>query len=126
MATDDPRGYDLLDRLAEEFAARFRGGERPSLKEYIDRYPALADDIRDLFPALLKVEQVEEICQDRDEAERARTAFPPLSQVGDYLIVREMHGGGLRGRAGLARPPCGAEGAAVATGPRRHVAGTVP
>src|SRR5262249_47468859 len=36
------------------------------------------------------------------------------------------HGGGLRGRAGLARPPGGPEGAAVATGPRPHVAGTVP
>ena len=46
--------------LAEEFAARFRRGERPSLQEYIDRCPELADEIRELFPALVEVEQVEE------------------------------------------------------------------
>jgi hypothetical protein len=36
--------YDRLDRLADEFAERFRRGERPSLKEYVERYPELADD----------------------------------------------------------------------------------
>src|SRR4051795_6067754 len=95
MSLDDSRGDDLLDRLAEEFAARFRRGERPSLKEYTDRYPELAEEIRELFPALVKVEQVEEICQDRGEAERARAAIPPLSQVGDYRIVREIGRGGM-------------------------------
>ena len=74
MAIDDSQGYDRLDRLAEEFADRFRRGERPSMKEYTDRYPELADDIRELFPALTKVARVEEICQDREAAERARTA----------------------------------------------------
>ena len=95
MAIDDSQGYDRLDRLAEEFADRYRRGERPSLKEYTDRYPELADDIRELFPALVKVARVEEICQDREEAERARTAFPPLSQVGDYRIIREIGRGGM-------------------------------
>ncbi len=94
MPIDDSRGYDLLDRLVDEFAARFRRGERPSLKEYIDRYPELADEIREVFPALISVEQAEEICNDRDEAERAKTA-PPLSQVGDYRIVREIGHGGM-------------------------------
>src|SRR5207245_6168648 len=31
----------------------------------------------------------------RDEAERARTAVPPLSQVGDYRIIREIGHGGM-------------------------------
>ena len=92
MSIDDSRAYDLLDQLAEDFAARFRRGERPSLKEYTDRYPELADEIRELFPALITVEQAEEICQDRNEAE-AQT--PPLSQVGDYRIIREIGHGGM-------------------------------
>jgi hypothetical protein len=29
----------LLTRLADEFAARYRAGQRPPLQEYIDRYP---------------------------------------------------------------------------------------
>ena len=36
-----------------------------------------------------------EICHDRDEPERARTASPPPSQVGDYRIVREIGHGGM-------------------------------
>ena len=31
--------HDLLDRLADSFAERYRRGERPSLKDYTDRYP---------------------------------------------------------------------------------------
>ena len=60
MSSPESEQYHLLDQLAEEFAARFRRGERPSLKEYTDRYPDLADDIRELFPALVKVEQIDE------------------------------------------------------------------
>jgi hypothetical protein len=52
--------YGRFEELAEEFAARFRRGEQPSLKEYIDRCPDLADEIRELFPALVEVERVKE------------------------------------------------------------------
>jgi WD40 repeat protein/tetratricopeptide (TPR) repeat protein len=92
MALGDAERDDLLDRLGEEFAARLRRGEQPSLKDYADRYPELADEIRELFPAMLKVEQVKEICYDRDEAE---TRTLPLSQVGDYRIIREIGHGGM-------------------------------
>src|SRR4051794_37512474 len=92
MALDDAERDDLLDRLGEEFAARLRRGEQPSLKDYADRYPELADEIRELFPAMAKVEQVKEICHDRDEAE---TRTPPPSQVGDYRIIREIGRGGM-------------------------------
>ena len=92
MALDDAERDDLLDRLVEEFAGRFRRGEQPSLKDYTDRYPELADEIRALFPAMVQVEQVGEICHDWDEAE---TRTPPLSQVGDYRIIREIGHGGM-------------------------------
>src|SRR5215831_13616427 len=92
MAYDESGRDDLLDRLVEEFAARLRRGERPALKEYADRYPDLADEIRELFPAMVEVEQAKEICHDwdEDEAERADAAAPPPAQVGDYRIVREI------------------------------------
>ena len=48
--------YALLDQLAEEFADRYRRGERPSLREYTDRHPDLAKEIRELFPALVEVD----------------------------------------------------------------------
>ena len=87
--------YDLLDRLAEEFAARFRRGERPALKEYTDRYPELADEIRELFPALVKVERAKGLRQGDLEKGDLQAASPPLYQVGDYRILREIGHGGM-------------------------------
>ena len=76
---DDSAGRDLLlNQLADEFAARYRRGERPALTEYAARYPELADDIRDLFPALVGMEQVKE--DRRAIAPPART-LPPLEAL---------------------------------------------
>src|SRR4051812_30550386 len=86
--------YGKFDELAEEFAARFRRGERPGLQEYIDRAPELVDEIRALFPALVEVERVEEDQPKRPGAEAAITP-PPLTQVGDYRVVREIGRGGM-------------------------------
>ena len=92
-----------------------RRGERPSLQEYIDRCPELADEIRELFPALVEVEQAEEDQPARPAPER-RSPLPPPAPGGrlpDPPRGRPgRHGRGLRGRAGLARPPRGAEGPA--------------
>src|SRR4051794_13038477 len=90
MSASESGRYGLLDQLAEEFAARFRRGERPSLKEYIDRYPDLADDIRELFPALAEIEQAED-----DRGEPAAAPPPPLRQLGDFRILREIGQGGM-------------------------------
>ncbi len=97
MSMSESGQYDLLDQLAEEFAERFRRGERPALKEYTDRYPDLADEIRDLFPAMIKVEQAEGGLQG-DEAGpdwSPRAASPLPRQIGDYRILREIGRGGM-------------------------------
>jgi hypothetical protein len=52
MAADSSERYVLLNGLAEEFAARYRRGERPSLKEHTARHPEQAADTRGFFPAL--------------------------------------------------------------------------
>jgi hypothetical protein len=54
------RDYGRFDELAEEFAERYRRGERPSLQEFVDRLPEMADEIREMFPALVEVEQAED------------------------------------------------------------------
>jgi WD40 repeat protein/serine/threonine protein kinase len=93
MALDSSAREVLLNRLADEFAARYRRGERPSLQEYADRHPELADDIREFFPALVEIEQVKE---DRQEAEGpAAGPLPPLERLGDYRIIREIGRGGM-------------------------------
>ncbi len=93
MVRHDSGEYELLDRLAEEFAQRYRRGERPSLKEYLDRYPHLAGEIRDVFPAMVEIEQAEE---DRHDPPGRTDAGPaPPVQVGEYRIVREVGRGGM-------------------------------
>ena len=47
---------DPIEQLADSFIARFRAGERPSIEEYAAKYPDLADDIRELLPALVELE----------------------------------------------------------------------
>ena len=94
--SESSANYILLTRLADEFAARYRAGQRPPLQEYIDRYPELADDIRELFPAMVEVERVEEDQPERPRADQAaESAPPPLGQVGDYRILREVGRGGM-------------------------------
>jgi serine/threonine protein kinase len=89
--------YGRFEEMAEEFAARLRRGERPSVQEYIDRCPEWADEIRELFPALVEVERVKEDQPAQPGAAEAEpaAALPPLGQVGDYRILREVGRGGM-------------------------------
>ena len=88
------RDYSRFDALAEEFAERHRRGERPSLNEYIDRLPEMADEIREMFPALIEFEQVEETA--RDDARQKQSAVPPFRELGgDYRIMRVVGRGGM-------------------------------
>ncbi len=52
-------GPDLFNRLADEFANRWRQGEQPPLAEYAEKYPELASQIRELFPMLMALEQMD-------------------------------------------------------------------
>jgi serine/threonine protein kinase/formylglycine-generating enzyme required for sulfatase activity/tetratricopeptide (TPR) repeat protein len=94
QAGAESQRYQLLDELAEEFADRYRRGEAPSVKDYLDRYPELADELGQLLSALAEVEQVNE--DFRAPAEELSVAdAPPLKQIGDFRILREVGKGGM-------------------------------
>ena len=57
MSTSGSRSGLVLE-LAEEFLERYRKGQRPSLKEYTARHPALAGEIREVFPAMAMMEKI--------------------------------------------------------------------
>ena len=87
-----------IELLAEEFLARKRRGEKPTLSEYVERHPELAGEIRDLFPALL---MMEDLGADSDGASGALAAADGAvpaaqpSRLGDYRILREIGRGGM-------------------------------
>ena len=83
--------YDRFDELAEEFAGRYRLGERPSLQEYVDRCPEMEAAIRELFPALIEVERIEQALEIP-----ATQAVPlPMDRLADFRIVGEIGRGGM-------------------------------
>jgi WD40 repeat protein/serine/threonine protein kinase/tetratricopeptide (TPR) repeat protein len=96
MATP-PSGSDLFNELAHEFAERYRRGERPPLEEYTDRYPDLADEIRELFPTLVMMERLGSgVAGSGPRATGSIAAAAPVPErLGDFRIVREIGRGGM-------------------------------
>jgi serine/threonine protein kinase/WD40 repeat protein len=87
---------DPVERLAEDFVARHRRGDRPSPAEYAERHPQLADRIHALFPALLLMEHHKPGALGQSgSAEDLGVAVAPLVQLGDYRIIREVGRGGM-------------------------------
>lgn len=87
---------DPLEQLADEFAARCRKGESPSIAEYAARYPCFASRIQDLFPAVALMERLrsDEKAKRKTAAVRDRFARAP-EQLGDFVILREIGRGGM-------------------------------
>src|SRR5262249_29846926 len=79
------------------FLARCKRGEKPTIKEYCDRHPELADEIRDVFEALLMVEDLKPGSDDASGSfgKSAGIDGKRLEQVGDYRILCEIGRGGM-------------------------------
>ncbi len=88
---------DPLDDVAEEFADRYRRGERPSLSEYVARYPQHGERIRRLFPALVGMEQLGAAVQPSGASQADRAALGSFvgEHLGEYRIVSEIARGGM-------------------------------
>ncbi len=85
--------FRRFDELAEEFSERYRRGERPTVEEYVDRLPEMANEVREMFPALVEVEQLERDA--RDDALKQQPSLPRFKELGDYRLVREVGRGGM-------------------------------
>ena len=97
MSESESRTEIVLE-LAEQFLERYRRGERPSLKDFVDRYPELADEIREVFPAMAMMEKIalaDESIEGRTKGAGNASAAAPLEQLGDYRIIREVGHGGM-------------------------------
>lgn len=82
-STRDPRGpaRDPLEEAADSFLARYRRGERPSIDEYVARYPHLAEGILALFPTLCIMEEL-----GPRETPTSRPAGLEAERLGEYPI----------------------------------------
>jgi serine/threonine protein kinase/WD40 repeat protein len=100
LPVSGPRSGDSqspLDRLAASFVARIRGGDRPSVDELVAANPDLADDIRQVFPALELIERLKPCTEVSHSGigSRGPTGTLAGTQLGDYRIVRAIGEGGM-------------------------------
>ena len=82
---DESADRDPVEELAEDYFARKRRGEKPTLDEYASRFPDLADRTRSFFPAVQLLEE-------------STPAEPPPKapqRLGEFRIVREIGRGGM-------------------------------
>jgi serine/threonine protein kinase/tetratricopeptide (TPR) repeat protein len=97
--SDGTPGQDTIEQLAEEWRDRLRRGERFEADEYIARCPHLADEIRDLFDAVVMIEELKPSVGDLTGAFTgnlgAVDGAPRLERLGDFRILREVGRGGM-------------------------------
>jgi hypothetical protein len=84
------RDYGRFDELAEDFAVRHRRGERPSLQAYVDGLPEMADEIREMFPAVAEVGLVEEDARDREQPTASRAIPRHRVALVDYRQIPRL------------------------------------
>ena len=82
-----------IEILTEEFLERYRRGERPLISEYQKRYPELAEQIANVFPAL---DWLERAAPDSvsSESSALNSGTRPPDCLGDFRILREIGRGG--------------------------------
>ncbi len=56
----DDLSSERIDELAEEFMDRRRRGEHSRMSEYQQKYPQLAEEIRELFPMVCAMEELKQ------------------------------------------------------------------
>jgi hypothetical protein len=71
MSDSDPSAADPFEQILDEFVEAFRQGKHPSVEEFARRYPAHADAIRDMLPALALMEKAKATEDTPSEAEKA-------------------------------------------------------
>jgi len=93
-AVDDGDGRASVEVLADEYIERRTNGEAVTIDEYAAQYPDLADDIREVFPAVEAMKSL--------STEWKRTVVEPSQegpelpfQLGDYRLDRKIGRGGM-------------------------------
>jgi len=89
---------DHLGRIADAFVQRYRRGERPPVSEYAEEHPDLADEIREVLPALVLLEEAKQgsdPCTEPMNAIGHEVNVTVPDRLGDYRIVRVIGRGGM-------------------------------
>lgn len=87
---NERQSEQTVEALAAEFVECLRGGQTPAISDYTERYPQLADEIRDLFPMLARLETLAPRMTGENPGEPRKG-----DSVGPYLLLGEIGRGGM-------------------------------
>lgn len=90
MESVDEAERETIENIAEEFTQRWRRGEQPSVNEYVERYPAVAERLKALLPSVLILERAK---QNRPLGSSGLKRS--LETLNDFRIIREIGQGGM-------------------------------
>jgi eukaryotic-like serine/threonine-protein kinase len=93
---DDDAAETLVAAVADEFTDRLERGEKPSVDEYVSRYPGLADVFREVLPAI----QLMQLPGSGVLSGSGATNIDGLDEamtgrLGDFRILQEIGRGGM-------------------------------
>jgi serine/threonine protein kinase len=90
----DPNRHPV-DLLAEDFAAKCRRGEHPSVAEYARNHPEHADQLREVLPPIAMMERLKARNLSASGSGGSASAPLVLERLGDFRIIREIGRGGM-------------------------------
>ena len=82
-----------LAQLAEQFLLEQQQGKSPTIDQYANAHPELAERIQDLFPTLLVVDQL--AADSIPAADHKHSIGDAPKKLGDYQLIREIGRGGM-------------------------------
>jgi serine/threonine-protein kinase len=89
---------NLVAQVVAEWRERLLQGEHFEVTEYISKYPTIADELRDLFPAVARIEDLKGDVGNLTCSVGAGASLPEgvtLERLGDFRILREVGRGGM-------------------------------
>lgn len=81
-----------LEQIADAFLTQLRSGYNPEISEYVERYPRLAKEIEEIFPAIAALEAGKNLGHSSGKVSLGERT---PEQLGDFKIIREIGRGGM-------------------------------
>ncbi|HVT29442.1 MAG TPA: protein kinase [Lacipirellulaceae bacterium] len=92
-SVNDP--CEVIEQLVESFVMRLRAGEQPRVNDYLQQYPEHAEQLADMLPAIIILEQHAARCSLENFEKESHAQLPIPDEFGDFAIVREVGRGGM-------------------------------
>ncbi len=91
----EPSDEEILESIIAEFTSALRSGKNPSIQQYQQCYPHLAEDIADMLSSISMIEQLKSASDTATGSRRLMEDVSQLKQIGQYRILREVGRGGM-------------------------------